>query len=399
MSRQTGTIVAALVATWAAGFTPPVEGGDRPFAVRAKAYVDRDGSVVNGATLIVKDGKVSAIGSDVRVPAGCFVLDRPDATICPGFVDPHVTLGAMGRTGEAANSIETEADAAELFNRYHHDFDRAVRAGVTTVLLTPRSSHLVGGRTVAVKTAGETTLTRIVGPGPIKLSLAPAAFTTARPPTSLQGGLARLRGMIAAARADRNDEGAFAKWARGEAVAIVDTIEAAELGSLARLVADERVKCVALHGNYAAERLSDIKLTGQPVILGTYEFTDSLRFTRTPVILQREGVGFALTSNAPRYGPELLRIGAAIAMAQGLDAAAAHAALTTTPAEIIGVQDRVGSLEVGKDADFILMDGQSLDLTSRIIEVFVDGRRVYRADTREAGGTSRSPDGAAGRVN
>jgi imidazolonepropionase-like amidohydrolase len=351
---------------------------DRPFAVHAKAYIDKDGSTVEGATLLVEHGKIAAIGPDVNLPEDCLVLERPDATICPGFVDVHVTLGTLGRTGEAAHAIEPEADAADLFNRYHHDFDRAVRAGVTTVLLAPASTHLVGGRTLVVKTAGEDNQARVLGPGPIKLSLAGAAFTTRRPPTSLQGGLDELRRMIEAARADRSDESAFARWARGETTAIVDTVGESELTSLAGLATTEGVKCAALHANYAVERLADVKALGQPVILGTYEFSDPMRLTRTPAILAREGIRFALTSNAPRFGPELLRVGAAIAIAQGLDAAGAYEALTTVPATIAGVDERVGSLEAGKDADFILFAGSPIDLTSRIEEVFVDGRRVYR---------------------
>jgi len=350
------------------------------FAVRAGGYLNADGELIRDVTLVVSGGKIEAIGKDITPPAGCVVLERTDAILGPGFIDPHVSLGTLGLTAEAANAIETEADAADLFNRHHHDFDRAVRAGFTTVILAPSSTHLVGGSTAVVKTAGDDPGCRLIGHGPLKLSLRSEAFSTRRTPTSLQGGLSDLRQRLADARKNGHDKSAFARWARGETVAIVDVDTVAALGSLARFATEESVRCIGLHANLAAERMDAAKSLGEALILGTYEFSDPLRYTRLPGLLKAEGVPFALTSNAPRYGPELLRVGAAIAMKQGLSVEDALAALTTTPAEIAGVSRRVGSLEVGKDADFLVLSGHPMHLSSRILEVFVDGERVYRAE-------------------
>jgi len=356
---------------------------EQRFAVRAGGYLNAKGELVRDVALLVDGGKIKAIGPDAKPPADWIVLDRQHAILSPGLIDPHVSLGTLGLTAEAANAIETEADAADLFNRHHHDFDRAVRAGITTVILAPSSSHLVGGSTAVVKTAGDNTGRRLIGRGPIKLSLRREAFSTRRTPTSLQGGLSNLRRRITDAKKDRRDNSAFARWARGETVAIVDVDTEAALGSLARFAAEQSVRCIGLHANLAAERMDAAKSLGQPLILGTYEFSDPLRYTRLPKLLETEEVPFALTSNAPRYGPELLRVGAAIAMKQGLSAENALAAITTAPAKIAGVSERVGSLEVGKDADFIVLSGHPLHLSSRILEVFVDGRRVYRAEPVE----------------
>ncbi len=350
------------------------------YAVRAAGYLDADGKLIANVTLLVDDGKIKAIGKEVELPAGCVVLDRPAAILGPGLIDPHVSLGTLRLTAEAANAIETEVDAVDLFNRHHHDFDRAVRAGITTVILAPSSTHLVGGSTAVVKTAGDDAGRRLLGPGPIKLSLRGEAFSTRRTPTSLQGGLSDLRQRIAAVKKNRRDKSPFARWARGKTVAIVDVDTDAALSALARFADEASVRCIGLHANLAAERMSAAKSLGQGLILGTYEFSDPLRYTRLPQLLKAEDVPFALTSNAPRYGPELLRVGAAIAMKQGLSPKDALAAMTTMPAEIAGVSRRVGSLEPGKDADFVVLSGHPLHLTSRILEVFVDGERVYRAE-------------------
>ncbi|MFQ5410795.1 MAG: amidohydrolase family protein [Phycisphaerae bacterium] len=373
-----------------------VHAEDVPFAVRAGGYLNEAGALVEDVVLLIENGKITAIGKDVTIPEDCLVLDRPDAILSPGFVDAHVTLGTMQRTGEAAHSIESKADAADLFNRFHHDFDRAVRAGITTAVLAPASSHIVGGSTAVVKTAGSDSTRRLLGHGPLKLSLTARAFTIRRTPTSIQGGLDDLRRIITEAKKPSQDnnnsksekraesQSPLTPWAQGTTTAIVDVDGAAGLDSLARFHNEQDVRCIALHARYAAERLDDVRSLEEPVILGCPTFGDPRRFTRTPAILHEAGIPFAMTCNPPKAGPEMLRVGTAIAIQQGLPPAAAFASITTTPAEIVGVSDHVGSLTPGKDADFIVFSGHPMDLTSRIIEVFVDGERVYRAPDKPA---------------
>lgn len=348
-------------------------------AIRAGAYLDADGKRVDNAVLIINKGTIEEIGSELSIPPGVFVLDRSNAVLGPGLVDPHVSMGAMGRTAESADSVEPNANAAALFNPHHPDFEKALRAGVTTVVLAPSETHLVGGVTAVVKTGGAIE-SRMLGAGPLKLSLSQSAFNLSRTPTSLQGGLAELRSMIAKAKDNRADESAFAKWARGDSFALVELSDAAGLTALAEFAREQGVKCVPLHANLAVERLDAAKRLGQPVILGTYEFSDPRRYTRAPAMLAEAGVPIALTSNAPQYAADWLRIGAAIGMRQGLSRADALKSVTTTTATIAGVGNRVGALTKGLDADFVVYSGDPLDLRSRILEVFINGQRVYVAD-------------------
>lgn len=369
--------LASLAVVIATGIGPA--SAQQRFAIRAGAYLDAHGQRVDNAVLIVNKGKIEDVGAGLSLPSGMFVLDRKDAVLGPGLVDPHVTMGSMGRTRETANAIEPDQNAAEMFNPEHPDFTSAIRAGVTTVVLAPSDSHLVGGVTAVVKTGGDVSK-RMLGPGPIKLSLTPEAFNLARTPTSLEGGLAALRSMIAAARKDRDDGSAFATWARGDAPALVAVNDAPGISMLKDFAREQGVRCIALNANYAAERLDDSKELGEPFILGTYEFSDPRRFTRTPAILAEAGIPIALTSNAPRYAPTWLREGTAIAMRQGLSRADALRSIATTPAAIAGYGKRIGALSKGMDADFVVYSGDPLDLRSRILEVFINGQRVYAAD-------------------
>lgn len=360
------------------------------YGIRTRGYLNEKGEVINNVTLVVENGKITKIGRRARPPEGSITLDRSKSYIGPGLVDVHVTLGSMGRIGEAANVSEPNADALSLFNPNHPDFERAVQAGITTVLLTPSATNLIGGTTAVVKTGGSDFSARRLGAGPLKLSFASQVFLDgSRTPTSLQGALNYLRKKIAAARENRGDSSPFARWARGETEAFVEVDSTATLSALARFARDESVKCFPLLANLAAERLDDAKSFGNPIVLGTYEFLDPLRYTRTPALLEQAGVEIILTSQAPRYAPELLRVGAAIGMRNGLSRQAALAAMTSVPARIAGVADRLGSIEVGKDADFVLYSGDPLRLTSGIEEVFIGGERVF---VRERANTSASAE-------
>ncbi len=347
------------------------------YAVKARGYLAPDGKLVRDAIMLVENGKILSIGKDIRIAEGWPVFDCSRRYLGPGLIDVHTSLGAGGRTGEAAHAVESAAEARDLFNRFAADFDRAAQAGITSVVLAPSSAHLVGGATAVVKTGGSDARRRVVGRGPLKLSLSDEAFSPDRVPTSLQGAVQELTRLIEAARPDRSDQSEFARWARGETVALVDVIDAEGLSLLARFAKELGVKCVPLHGNFAVERLDDVNALVPTVVLGTYEFSDPIRFTRTPAMLKETGVAFAFTSNAPRYPPEFLRVAIAIAARQGLSLAAAQQAVTTTPAELLGLSERIGSLKAGCDADFVVTTGHPLMLTSRITGVFIDGERVW----------------------
>ena len=357
----------------------PVAYAQGPFAIRAGGYINADGAIVRDAVLLVEDGRIAAVGADVAIPTDVFVLDRSDAVVGPGLVDPHVAIGAMGRNSEPASMAISDLSAGRIFNPWHSQFERAMRAGITTVVLAPGETQVVGGRTAVVKTGGAPAA-RQLGEGPLKLSLTRHAFTPARAPTSLQGALAELRTMIAAAKADDADTSAFAKWARGEAIAMVEVDDGPGLSTLAWFAEEQNVRCVAVHANFGAERLDDVQRLGLPVVLGTYEFSDPRRFTRTPRMLGEAGVPVSLTSNAPRYAPEWLRIGAAIELRQGAPRELAQRSISRTAAEFAGVADRVGSIAVGLDADLVIYSGDPLDLRSRILEVFIGGERVHVAE-------------------
>ncbi len=361
------------------------------YGIRARGYLNENGEVINNVTLVVENGKITKIGRRARPPEGSITLDRSKSYIGPGLVDVHVTLGTMGRIGEAANVSEPNADAMSLFNPNHPDFERAIRAGITTVFLAPSATNLIGGTTAVVKTGGADVSARCLGAGPLKLSFASPVFLDgSRTPTSLQGALTYLRKQIAAAREKRADASPFARWARGEAEAFVEVDSAATLSALARFAREESVKCIPLLANLAAERLDDAKSFGCPIVLGTYEFHDPMRYTRTPAALEQAGVEIILTSQPPRYAPELLRVGAAIGMRNGLSRQAALASITTNPARVAGVADRLGSIEVGKDADFVLYSGDPLRLTSGVEEVFIGGERVFVRESAKASASEES---------
>ena len=102
------------------------------------------GRVVEKGIVLIRGGKIEAVGADLAIPPGCPVEDFGGAVIAPGLIDPDTALGAAGLNSEASRALEPDASAEDVFDRFHEDFARALAAGITTVLVTPSPEDVVG---------------------------------------------------------------------------------------------------------------------------------------------------------------------------------------------------------------------------------------------------------------
>lgn len=348
---------------------------------------------LDGATVLVREGKVVALGHQVEVPDGLPVIERPRAWLVPGLVDPSTTLGARGDVDETARPLNP--DAALTLDPGHRDLRAARAAGITTVALSPGDASLVGGAVRLVKTTGAPVAARPL----LKLSLGPAALAPDRPPTSRAGAVALLRAALAKGHAEAPPADAgdalLVAFARGETAGLWSVGGPLDVSHVLDLAAP--------YGLRVALRLSpgfDVDdtarafggTTRQPapaalpptlsllgVVVGPYELDGRPPALRAPAALHARGLRVLFTSTAPAAPPASLRLSAALAVRHGLPADAAFDALGRGAAEALGVADRVGTIEPGKDADLVLLDGPPLDPASRVLETWVDGVRVYSA--------------------
>ncbi|BAD40897.1 amidohydrolase [Symbiobacterium thermophilum] len=356
-----------------------------------------------GATLLVGDGKILAVGL-VEIPSDAEVVDARGLHLLPGFVDPHTHVGLWGEGdgppaydgNEWTSPTTAQVRALDAINPFHVSFADARSAGVTTVQTLPGSGNPIGGEMVVIKTRGRTAdemvlrrpsgLKGALGENPKRLH----GQNHKRTPATRMGVAAVIRQFLTRARAYDPEKGR-------------------DLGlELARKVLDREIP-LRLHAHRADDILTAIRIArefsidlsiehctegwmvvdalaeaGYPVTLGpmlggrSKVETANLTF-RNPGILEKAGVHVSLMTDHPFVPIAHHRIQGALAVREGMSEAGALRAMTLSPAEMLGVADRVGSLEPGKDADFVLWSDHPFRARARVLATYIEGQRVYEA--------------------
>ncbi len=381
--------------------------GHPVYQVRAKEILLGDGTRLDEGVLLVERGKIARVGRGVEIDPR-LALVAHEGVLTPGFVACQTESGERGEGNDATRSLFPEAHVVHAFQPAHSDFEAALRCGITTVVLTPTGDNLIGGLTAVVKTAGGVVLEREAhlamsfGSSPLSVVTARSPFLDfgaasaddlaqnggpenteagrrgSRQPTSYPGALRELRERFA------HPQGVFARAARGELPVLLEAWDRHEVMRAVDFAREQRLRG-AIRG---APRAGDAELvevlasSGLGVIVGPYAIGQRRHSLESVKALQAEGVlvGFALA--APRHSPDGLRFSAALALSAGAERAAVLKALTSDAAKIAGVEERVGSLARGKDADFVLWSGDPLNLSSHVDSVWVDGIRVWTRETK-----------------
>ncbi len=374
--------------------------------------------VIPAGTVVVDGGRIVSVAPG-GAPAGVPVLDAGGRYLFPGFIDAYTLLGVHE---DANTDMGFDADEYPMISGpglrvldavYPGDiaFRDAVAAGVTTVMASPGYVNVVGGLTAVIKTAGATVDDMLVKD---KAALRVAVSGTPRfmfyfgpPPVD-----PRDRAQEAAifeADLQRGREYLAKKASRPEDTepdlhleAIAAVLEG-RIPVLARAPLNHDVSNilwlarkwgfrVLLEGLFEGHLVADeIAQSGAPAIVGPMlaDRRAYSRYTsaRTPLLLQRAGVKVALTTGHPTLAIQFLPVEAAYQVQQGMPEEDALRAITINPAEILGLGDRLGSIDAGKDADLVLWSGHPFDTASRVDVVYINGKEVYRRDGVDIGVT------------
>ncbi|PWD51342.1 amidohydrolase [Serinibacter arcticus] len=369
---------------------------------------------IPGGTVVVTDGVITAVGgSDVVVPEGARRVDATGSWVLPGFVEAHGHLGVHedgeGWSGNDTNEM-TDANGARFraldgIDIEELGFRDALRGGVTTAVVKPGSGNPIGGRTVALKTWGGRTVDEQIVSDAVSVKSAlgenPKRVYGDRKqtPATRLGVAAVLREAFVAAdnyrtkRAAAAEEGKpFDRNLTHETLAAVLDGELAwdqhchrhdDIATAIRLSEEFGYRLVVNHGT-EAHKIADVLAEKEiPVIFGPMLTSRSKvelrdRAIRNLALVAAAGVRVAITTDHPVVPIEQLVLQAQLAVRDGLPAATALEALTTNPAAILGLDDRVGALEAGRDGDVVLWSGDPLELASRVRQVFIGGREVLR---------------------
>jgi imidazolonepropionase-like amidohydrolase len=398
---------------------------DNSIAITGGRVVPIEGDPIDGGTVIMAGGTISAVlGPGSAVPPGATVVDAGGKWVLPGFIDAHTHLGAyedgMGWAGTDTNELtgpnQAQVRIVDAINPADIGFRDAISGGVLTVNVNPGSGNPIGGQTAAIRCWGRTVEDMVLrAPSGLKSALGenPKRNYGNRneTPATRLGTAAVIRSALAAAAdylaerdqprdspAERPDTPrkrdlkleALGLALRREIPWRQHAHRADDIATALRIAAEFGYDLVLDHGTEAHLIADKVAAAGVPVVIGPLLTARSKvelrnRSIAAPGWLAAAGVTIAITTDHPVVPIHFLVHSATFAVREGLDPVQALRAITINPAQIMGVADRLGSLEPGKDADLVIWSGDPLDVMSRAERAYIAGQEVYRYDyaTRE----------------
>lgn len=365
---------------------------------------DGTGNDFSKGTVLMDDGKITAVGEGLDVPEDAVVVDAQGKVVTPGLIDVHTHLGVseagVGREGadfnETSKSMTPEIRALDGINPIERGFQDAREAGVTTVQIMPGSANVIGGEMVVAKTVGNIVDDMVISsPSGMKAATGenPKRFHGGkdRMPNTRMGVAAQLRSKlietqnyIDGAGVKGRDLGLenLAKVLKKEIPLRVHAHRADDIQTVLRIKEEFDIDLTIEHcteGHQIAEHVAKFNV---PVSIGPTMSTRSKveladKGWHTIKALLDAGVACSITTDHPVVGIEYLVTSAIHAIEQGgITEEQALRAITLDAAKHIGVADRVGSLEKGKDADVVIWSGNPFELASSVEKVYIDGNEV-----------------------
>ena len=374
-------------------------------------YTMSSAGILEGGWIFVRDGKIAGVGTGAP-PCDDEIIDGGGLIALPGFIDAHTHLGLVedsldfegDDTNEDSEPATPHMRAIDGINPFDRCFEEARAAGITAAAVAPGSANPIGGQICVVKTAGKRVDRMcIAAPAAIKFALGENPKATYHPrneaPTTRMATAAIIREALAKARryladterAAADDEldppeydiqcEALLPLLRGEITAHFHAHRADDICTALRIAQEFSLSPVIVHGTEGyriTEELADVPVIAGPILCDRSKPELRCQTMDNPRILAEAGVKLALTTDHPVTPLHLLHMSTAAASRSGgrIPTLDALRAITRTPAEILGIDARVGSIEPGKDADFLLAEGEPLSLDFAVRQVFIDGKKV-----------------------
>lgn len=393
------------------------------FAIVGARIITVSGAVIENGTVVIKDGKIASVSPGTSVPSGAERIEGRGLSVYPGMIDSATALGLV-EIGQGANATVDAAEIAPnnanakafLAVNPHTSHVNVTRVnGVTTVMSAPRGGVI----------AGQGTVINLNGSTQAEMAIEPTAALVINFPRIAQGGgfggfggfggpqldfnqavrrrdeaVEDLKKQFAAALAHGKAMDAVAKdkslpfvatnlayeamlpYVRGEKPIIFTAERERDIRAVAKFVAEMKVKGIIVGGQEAWKAADDLKKNNIPVIF-THIYSLPVReddpydfLFEGPAKLQAAGVKFAVATGDAGAENRDLPYHAGLAGAYGLPKDEALKAVTLYPAQILGVADKIGSIEVGKMANVVVTDGDMLDPRTNVKYMFINGRLI-----------------------
>jgi imidazolonepropionase-like amidohydrolase len=418
--RSVGLLVILASSAFAAPpTTRPVDGlHDNSPAVHAltnvRLVVHSDRTLEKG-TLVIRDGVIVSVGADVAIPGDARVWDLSGKTIYPGLIDSYAEQAATLPTGGAAHwnsSITPQLSIAEQYAADATANEKFRTQGIVARLVAP-ANGIVKGESALVTTgkeAGERAILRASVALHLRLGVSRGRGRDAYPGSPMGAVALARQTMLDASwyakawaayrangnlpRPENNDAlAAMQPYLDGQRLVLIDAANELYLFRADAFAREFSLRAAIRGSGQEYQRLDAVRTSGRTVIVPVnfprppnvnspeaardVELSDLLHWDiapENPARLDQAGVPIALTSNGLRDANEFLDA-VRKAVERGLSTTAALRALTTTPAELFGVADRLGTLESGKAASFVVSDGDLFVKKTKVVETWIDGQR------------------------
>ena len=396
---------ALCIAAWA--LTPSLLFA-QDIAVHADKLHTVSGEVLTDAVVVVQGGKITAIGKsgELQLPTG--ITQSKAAVVTPGLVDAHTVVGVAGYLNqkgdqdqlERSEPLQPELRAIDAYNARERLVSWVRSFGVTTMHTGHGPGAVISGQTMIVKTVGDTVDQAVLVPqAMIAGTLGGSSLWDDSKPGTRGKAAAMLRALLVkgqgyVTKRDKGEEGfevdlrmeAIADLLAGKTRLMLTANRHQDIATALRIAREFKLRLVLDGASDAHLLIDQIRATGFPVILHStmqrpQGDAENLSF-ETAGKLDAAGILVAIQSGYESYVPKtrVILFEAAIAAAHGMPHDRALRSITLGAAELLGVADRVGSIEIGKDGDFALYDGDPFEYTTHCVGTIIDGKLVSRRE-------------------
>lgn len=373
-------------------------------AVRGETVHTSAGEPISDGVVVIRDGRIAAVGpaSDVAIPGDLEVIEA--AVVTPGLIDARTVIGLSGHLNqphdqdqlERSSPVQPELRAIDAYDARERLVEWVRGLGVTTIHTGHGPGALVSGQTLIAKTRGDSVDEAVIVPAAmVAATLGESALAPGAKPPGTRGKLAAmLRAELVAAgeyAAKREQPDASKRPARdlklevlarvlaGELPLLISAQRHQDISTALRLQSEFGFRLVLDGGAEAHLLVESLREAGVPVIVHptmTRAVGEKQNLSmETASLLADAGIEVALQSGFEPYVPKtrVLLFEAGLAASRGLGAERALAAITIDAARLLGIDGRVGSLEVGKDGDLALYDGDPFEYTSHCLGAVIEG--------------------------
>ncbi|MFO1054888.1 MAG: amidohydrolase family protein [Planctomycetota bacterium] len=377
-------------------------------ALRGARVHTAAGPAIDKGVVVMANGRIVAIGgADLEIPSGAKVVDCSGQVLTPGFVDASTTLGIAGNANEEGNEITAAVRVVDALDPASKSLRRVLEGGVTTIQVNPGNRNVIGGLGAVVRTHGDTVekmLLRDEAGLRVTMGDEPSSGNRAirgglpdsmyyRRPTTRMGVVWETRQAFYKAKAYAEqktlpngqpptpdaDLEILSRVLKGEIVVHTTARAEHDIRTALRLAEEFGYKTILDEGTEAWRVIDELARTHTPVLLSAPSRNaapDSadVRWATAQMLAQHD-VPFAICTGADAGTLDLARE-AMFAVRYGLDRDVALRAITSEAAKLCGVDDRVGSLSVGREADVVAWSGDPFDPTASVLSVWVQGEQV-----------------------